>query len=192
MLARRSPPPVRYTTDHHHHHHPSPIASTPSYTLSYANKFKNNNSYQKSTVESSFTKAVYFVAFLSWLAALALSSSTQASIQQMEQRTATFHAQNHEKELALETIRERIVTERNHLTMLQETKQALEHKVRLSQEDMPELPLQLSYAASTVEPDEYDATILDWLDHRKEGLAHQIRQLQHYMQAFSRRKVKEE
>jgi len=92
----------------------------------------------------------------------------------------------------LETIRERIVTERKHLTMLEETKQALEQKVRLSQEDMPELPLQLSYASSKVEPDEHDAAILEWLDHRKEDLAHQIKQLQQYLQAFSRQKVKEE
>jgi len=145
-------------------------------------------------VERSVIQLVYFVAFLSWIAALYSTGNSQKLANQLQRERMAHELELSEQRNAVKALREEVEGEVNYVENLEKTRSALKHEVRMLTEFADTADFSMSPAPEKRRGDDDSGNtdmVESWLSHRRHGLEQRLNQLQFYLQESSRRDVTE-
>jgi len=143
--------------------------------------------------ERSTVRVAYCIVAMSWLAALYLTGQSHYLIYRLQGERRAHKIQLTEQQQSWHDLRIELEGETNYVSNLNQTRTALEHEVHIIREfsNTDEIRMSPTPRQNDPSPEVNDHLISSWLSHRRYGLEKRVRQLQHYLQQFSRREVAE-
>jgi hypothetical protein len=160
---------------------PNSSRISPTKRLSFSSLYKEERS---SNMLNRLIKIVYGIAIISWIVAK-FSGVDVSVVSNLENETIVINSHIIHLKQDLKSLQKKIANEKNLLSKLKRTRNALNHEVRMFTE------LKETGSTAMKQKPKNANTIKEWLQHRRDGLLSKIQILQRYLQARSRDMVLE-